>query len=59
MKETDEEKIELIEELLEKYTENVSVNHWINAIHEDKHADLAQEIVKLFDTVNLRKKSND
>ena len=54
-----EEKIELIEELLEKYTENVSVNHWINAIHEDKHADLAQEIVKLFDTVNLRKKSND
>ena len=41
--------LEKAEELLKKYAENVSVNHWTNAIHEDKFSELATEIVKLFD----------
>ena len=43
-----EELIEKVEELLQKNAENVSANHWINAIHEDKFSELAPEIVKLF-----------
>ena len=43
-----EDKLEKLEELLSISTENVSANHWIPAIHEDKHEALAKEIVKLF-----------
>ncbi len=41
-------KEEKVRELLRISTENVSVNHWIPAIHEDKHDALTKEIVKLF-----------
>ena len=30
-------------------TVNVSVNHWINAIHEDKLAELTKDLLKLLD----------
>lgn len=39
---------ELIEELLKKHLENVSVNHWINAIDEYKIPILAKDILNLF-----------
>jgi hypothetical protein len=54
-----EELIENIEKLLKKHAENVSANHWINAIHEDKFSDLAQEISDLFkDNIPLPDKDN-
>lgn len=43
----DNELLEKVEDLLRISTENVSANHWIPAIHEDKHEGLAQELVKL------------
>ena len=43
-----EDKLEQLKELMRACTENVSVNHWTPAIHEDKHEALAEEIVKLF-----------
>ena len=42
-----EELLEKIEELLEHYTENVSVNYWVPAIPEDKYIKLAEDLVKL------------
>lgn len=39
--------LEKVEDLLRRNTENVSANHWTPAIHEDKHAALAQQIVYL------------
>jgi hypothetical protein len=36
-----DDKLEKLKELLKISTENVSVNHWIPAIHEDKHEALA------------------
>ena len=41
-------KAEKVYELLKQNAENVSANHWINAIHEDKFEDLSHKIVKLF-----------
>ena len=43
-----EELKEKIYELLKNNAENVSANHWVNAIHEDKFFNLSEEIVKLF-----------
>lgn len=43
----DNELLEKVEDLLRVSTENVSANHWIPAIHEDKHESLAKELVKL------------
>jgi uncharacterized protein with NAD-binding domain and iron-sulfur cluster len=40
--------IEKVYDLLKRNAENVSVNHWVNAIHEDKFERLAGEIVELF-----------
>ena len=42
-----EELLEKIEDLLEHYTENVSVNYWVPAIPEDKYIKLAEDLVKL------------
>ena len=49
----DNELLEKVEDLLRISTENVSANHWIPAIHEDKHEGLAQELVKLLAIHNV------
>jgi hypothetical protein len=49
----DNELLEKVQDLLRISTENVSVNHWIPAIHQDKHEGLAQELVKLFTIHNV------
>ena len=40
-------KVEQVREVLRINTENVSVNKWIPAIHEDKHDMLSEHIVSL------------
>jgi hypothetical protein len=45
-----DELLEKIEALLRTNIENVSANHWIPAIHEDKIIGLAQELLALFNT---------
>ena len=49
----DNELLEKVEDLLRISTENVSANHWVPAIHEDKHEGLAQELVKLLAIHNV------
>lgn len=52
-----ETQIEKVLELLKLYAENVSANHWVIAIHEDKFENLAVEIVKLFTIQDLAGRS--
>ena len=47
--------VEKVNELLDRYSENVSANHWINAIHENKFKSLAEDIVKLFTIPGIAK----
>lgn len=42
-----ESQIDDIYELLKRNAENVSANHWIFVLHEDKFKNLAKEIVEL------------
>ena len=44
----EEDLLEKVEDLLKKYTENVSAYYWIPAIHQDKHEKLSEDIVKLY-----------
>ena len=44
-----EEIHEMILDLLTATAENVSANHWINAIHENKFEDLTNKIMSIVD----------
>lgn len=46
-----EEMVDKVYKLLKNHAENVSVTHWVNAIHEDKFTALAMAIVGICNTI--------